>query len=97
MTQERFGFRRVRSNFGEQSIVLEVVQFDNVGNWSILHFNKKDNKYITDNIIITNELYGFLMDNQLTSVVRVNKDYSSTLKFVRCVLQLTPKALIKSL
>lgn len=97
MTHERFGFRRIRSNFGEQAIVLEVVQYNSAGNWSILHFNKKDNKYITDDIIITNELYGFLLDNQLTSVIRVNKDHSSTLKFVRCILQLTPKALIKSL
>lgn len=93
MTQERFGFRRVTSNFGKQAIVLEVVQYNSPGNWSILHFNKKDDKYITDDIIITNELYGFLIDNQLTTVVRVNQ----SLKLARCVLQLTPKALIKSL
>lgn len=95
MNLKRFEFRRVSNNFGEQSIVLEVVRYS--GEWSIFQFNKKDNNYITNELITTLELYDFLINNQLIKVVRVEKSPCSALKFIRCVLQLTPKALIKTL
>lgn len=98
MNLEKFGFRRVNSNFGEESaIVLEVVQHGGAGNWSILHFNKKDDNYITNEIVITIELYEFLINDQLVIVVRVNNSHYSSNKYVRCILQLTPKSLIKAL
>lgn len=98
MNSERFGFRRIKSNFGEEStIALEVVQYGGHGNWSILHFNKKNDTYITDEIIITIELFEFLIKDQLTVVVRVDNSHYSSQKYVHCILQLSPKALIKAL
>lgn len=97
MNLEKFGFRRVSSNFGEHAIVLEVIQYGGHGNWSILHFNKKDDIYITDELIITIELYDFLIKNQLVIAVRVDNSHYSSNKYVRCILQLTSKSLIKVL
>jgi hypothetical protein len=97
MNLEKFGFRRVSSNFGEQAIVLEVVQHGGAGNWSILHFNKNVDNYITNEIVITIELYDFLIKDQLVIAVRVDNSHYSSNKYVRCILQLTSKSLIKVL
>ena len=94
MNFKRFEFRQVNNNFGEQSIILEAVRY--TGEWSVLKFNKKDNKYITNEITITIELCEFLIESQLISVVRANKSLCNS-RYMHCVLQLTSKALIKTL
>lgn len=92
MKVEKITFKQI-----DTSIIMAVIvrsgEYPGDLDQNNIYFHKKDNNYISANIIISNRLYTYLIENKLVTSLKSCNLFSAQ-TYMDCTLQLTTKTLL---
>lgn len=95
MKVEEITFKQI-----DASIIMAVIirsgEYPGDLDQSSIYFHKKDNNYISNNMIISNKLHKYLIENKLVVSLKSDNLFSAQ-TYIDCILQLTPKTLLEVL
>jgi hypothetical protein len=95
MKIEKIILKRIGEPTVITAIITESREYTEELNWFSIRFHKKGNNYISKNILISNRVHTYLIENKLVISLKSNTLFKTT--YIDCILQLTSKSLLEVL
>lgn len=94
MKIEKIILKRIGDPTAITAIITESSEYTGELDCFSIRFHKKDNNYISKNILISNRVHTYLIENKLVISLKSDTLFKT---YIDCILQLTSKSLLEVL